>query len=148
MNPPDRGIAERGEEVAHDVADEMREVADEQVGELTDQLRGIVRALDAASGQLHEQAQDSVAEQVDAVADGLARICDRMASGSLRDLADDASAWARENPMGFLGGSVAVGFALSRLIKASRTGEESTSDDETFPTREEGVEHGPSNPIQ
>jgi hypothetical protein len=109
--------------IEHTPTGEMVEAAEHQVGQLTDQLRGVVRALDAASAQLRDQEQEGIAEQVDTVADGLARICERMAGGSLRDLADDASAWARENPSGFLGGSVAVGFALSRLMKASERGE-------------------------
>ncbi len=121
-----RDVVEEGKEVVHEMSDQMKDIAENQMHELTQQLRGIVSALDAASMQLEEQEQRNLSEQVDTIADALDRFCERLSSGSLKGVAEDARGWATENPTGFFGGSVALGFALSRLLKAS-SGESTSS---------------------
>lgn len=114
-----RALADQGREMAEDLAHEVRGAAEGYMSEAARQLDGIARALDAASSELRNQGQAGIAEQVDEVCDGLERLSTRMSSNDLNAVAEDARSWARDNPAGFLGGSVALGFALSRLLKAS-----------------------------
>jgi hypothetical protein len=59
-----------------------------------------------------------LAEYAQRLSEGVARVADHVRHRSLDELTADAQMLARRNPAVFLVGSVAVGLALSRFMKA------------------------------
>ena len=116
-------LAEEGREVARELGSQAQHAAEGFIFQAVEQIGGIADALEVAARELRNNEQDPIADQAEAVAQGLDRLSQRLANNDLDTLADDARNWARDNPAAFLGGSVAVGFALSRLFKASGRGE-------------------------
>lgn len=91
------------------------EAGKEAVAEQAESLAG---AIGTAARQLEEQNQ-SLAGYASELADSVGRLADSLRNRSLDELAADTQALARRNPTLFLLGSVAVGVALSRFMKAS-----------------------------
>src|SRR4051795_10429042 len=133
-NGGDAGVKEQAQEKAQ----EVREQAGEQVRQVTGQARGRAREqIDQrstqAGEQVHQQAGDlrDVAHQLrEQGKEGPAKIADQVA-----DRAERAGTWmkesdadhilsevedlARSNPWAVAAGGIALGFAASRLLKAS-----------------------------
>ncbi|EIE50835.1 hypothetical protein C357_11849 [Citreicella sp. 357] len=107
------------ESVAARARDEAGEQADRARTGVASELSGIARALDTAAGELREGSpQEQVFGQV---ANGLSGVSDAIRDRDLADLASEVSAFARRNPLGFLGGAALAGFAATRFAKASGT---------------------------
>lgn len=142
--PPGPGRRERGgpppessEMRSGEMKEDARRAAQEMKGRARDTLE---QGKERAAGKAEEVA-DAVGEAADRigernptmaehalrVSDGIARLADRLRSGNIDDLASEATALARRNPMLFVAGSVGLGMLLSRFMKASgsrqRTGE-------------------------
>ena len=79
----------------------------------------IAKALDDAATRLKDENQDGVAAYASHVASSITTLADRLRQSSVDELARDARQLARSNPALFLMGSVAVGFGLTRFLKAS-----------------------------
>ena len=86
----------------------------EQVGDALSEAAGRLRSSDQLGG---------LAAYTGQLADSLGQLAERIRSRSIEDLTADARQAARSNPVLFLAGSVAVGFALSRILKAGTAGE-------------------------
>jgi exonuclease VII small subunit len=93
-----------------------------------DHINDIAQALERAASQL----DDPLASYANRAALGVGNLATRLREGSIDDLLEDTRRLARRNPALFLAGGVAIGFALSRFIKAS--GQRVNLDDE-YPTR-------------
>lgn len=74
------------------------------------------RSLRETSASLADQ--PNLRAYVDAAADGLDGLSAQIRAQSLGDLYDDASAFARQRPIGLLIGATAFGLLLSRFLKA------------------------------
>jgi gas vesicle protein len=113
-----REAADAAKDVAAGAADRFQDQTREQqrtgadfVGKLAGNIREAARAFEndvpfAARGI------NSAAEYVDEAAD-------KIRNGSLRDLVDGATDFAKRQPAAFLGLSVLAGFAAVRFLKAS-----------------------------
>ena len=77
------------------------------------------RAVDVAANRLKEDNQEGLASFATHVASSITSLADHLRERSVDDLANDARQLARSNPAMFLAGSVAVGFGLTRFLKAS-----------------------------
>lgn len=101
-----------------------------------DHVSEIAQAITRASEQLRDT-QPTLADYTSRLADGVGNLATRLREGSWEALVDDTRQLARRNPALYLAGGVAVGFALSRFVKAS--GERASSGREYFaePTAEQ-----------
>jgi hypothetical protein len=125
-----RSARELGEEIRAASADLVRE-AQTQAREAVERgkeraagsLDHLVTALHGSADQLREN-EPRLADAASAAARYLQSTAERLHEQDLKGLARDASGFARRNPAVFLGGAVAIGFALSRLVKASNEGED------------------------
>jgi hypothetical protein len=91
-----------------------------------DQIDEVARALNRAGEQLNES-QPTIANYAGQMASNVSRLATRLRDGSIDDLVKDTRELAKRNPGMFLAGGVALGFALSRFLKAS--GEQTSSTD-------------------
>jgi hypothetical protein len=125
-------------EQAQDKAQEVREKAGEQVRNATGQARDRVRDqvderstqmgrqvttqagdLRSVAGQLREQGKDAPARMVEQVADRAERAGSWLTESDADRILGDVEDFARSNPWAVAAGGLALGFAASRVLKAS-----------------------------
>ena len=82
----------------------------------TEKLAGVAERI---SEELKDQDQESLADYAGQLAGGMKSFADSLRQRNLDELVKDTQQLARNNPTLFLMGSVAVGIALSRFLKAS-----------------------------
>jgi hypothetical protein len=114
-------------DVAEDVKDQVRSSAAHQKDAAAQQMDGWAHALKSASDDLHGRGQDSVAAWVRQAADGLERASGTVRERNVDDLVGTVEDFARRQPVAFLGGAVAAGFGLARLMKSSADRRRSTT---------------------
>ncbi|WP_236843408.1 hypothetical protein [Bradyrhizobium icense] len=117
--------ADAAKDVASGTADRLQEQAGEQqrtgadfIGRLAGDIRNAARAFES-DAPFAARSINSAAEYVDEAAE-------KIRNGSLRDLLDGATDFARRQPAAFLGLSVLAGFAAVRFLKASGNQSSST----------------------
>jgi hypothetical protein len=110
---------EKAQEVQSQARDRVREQVDQRSTQAGEQAGSAAQALRDASQKLREDGNEPVAK-------GMERVADRVesAGGWLRDSDGDAilrdvEDFGRRNPLAVIAGGVAIGFAASRLLKAS-----------------------------
>lgn len=118
-----RAAKEQASAFAADVGHELNQSADEQKVRGAEAIQGFARAMSSAAGELEGQSP-MVARYVRDAAQQVDALSGNLRSKSVPDLMHAASDLARAQPMLFLAGAVASGFALSRFLKssASRSG--------------------------
>ena len=104
---------------ADDVKDQVRASAAKQKDAAAQQMDGWAHALKTASDDLDSRGQASVAAYVRQAADGLERASGTVRERGVDDLIGTVEDFARRQPVAFLGGAVAAGFGLARLMKSS-----------------------------
>jgi uncharacterized phage infection (PIP) family protein YhgE len=105
--------------VAQDVkrqGQEQFEARKQTAAHQTEKLAGVVERV---SEELKDQDQESLADYAGQLAGGMKSFADSLRQRNLDELVKDTQQLARNNPTLFLMGSVAVGIALSRFLKAS-----------------------------
>lgn len=105
-------------DLATEAKQQARGMIDEKKGVLADQLSGVARAFRNVSGDLQGEASP-IARYVDDLAASVDRVAQNIKERDLQGVASDVQSFARRQPALFIGGCVAVGFALSRFLKAS-----------------------------
>lgn len=83
-----------------------------------DQIDHFAQALTRAGEELNHS-QPTLANYASQVASTVSNLASRLREGNMDDLISDTRELARRNPGMFLAGGVALGFALSRFLKAS-----------------------------
>src|SRR5262245_31018207 len=83
-----------------------------------DHIDSVAQALNSARERLDHD-QPTLAAYAGRMSTGVGNLATRLRDGSLDDLLQDTRDLARRNPVLFLAGGVAIGFALSRFLKAS-----------------------------
>lgn len=84
-----------------------------------DQIEGLVEGAQSVASAMEGHDSLGLAQGISDMASNLGEFADRMRNKSAEELLQEGARLARQNPMLFLAGTVAVGFALSRFIKAS-----------------------------
>jgi hypothetical protein len=107
------------------------EAGKKTAAEGVEQLAG---ALDQATESLERGEQQSLAGYAQELAASVRSLAANLRDRSLDDLVTDTQALARRNPTLFFFGSVAVGIALSRFLKASGERQESRFPDNIMPS--------------
>ena len=84
-------------------------------------VEGIAGSMDAAAAHLSQEDMTRLSGYVHDMAQSLTGFAGTLRERSGDEMLQDISAMARRNPALFLGGSVALGFGLSRFARAGRT---------------------------
>lgn len=117
-----REDARRLKEKAIETGREARQRGKEQLeagkSSAADQVQKLAGVVERAAGELQQQ-DDSLAGYAGDLAGGMSRFAEGLRSRSIDELAGEVQSLARRNPTVFLLGSVALGIALSRFLKAS-----------------------------
>jgi hypothetical protein len=100
-----------------------------------DQLEGLVEGAQSVASAMEGRETLGLAQGISDVASGLGEFADRMRNKSAEELLQEGARLARQNPLLFLAGTVAVGFALSRFLRASAD----ASDTSTSATADDGL---------
>lgn len=122
-----KSLSDTASSTASSIADAAKRRADDALAtgleRGVEDLKSVAGAVEDASKRIREESPDSVAAQLSDYCVGAARKASEFAEGlrgrSLDDLASDLRGVARNNPAVFVAGSIAVGFALSRFLRAS-----------------------------
>jgi hypothetical protein len=83
-----------------------------------DQIDQVAQALSRAGEELN-QSQPTLANYAAQIASSVSTFSNRLRDGNMDDLVSDARELANRNPGLFILGGVALGFAVSRFLKAS-----------------------------
>jgi hypothetical protein len=111
-SPPGRsGLSEQ-------IKQDGRQRIEEGKRTAADHIDSVAQALDSARERL-DQDQPTLAAYAGRMSTGVGNLATRLRDGSLDDLLQDTRDLARRNPVLFIAGGVAIGFALSRFLKAS-----------------------------
>jgi hypothetical protein len=97
----------------------LKEQIDRRSTELGTQGRSLARALHRAGEQLHGEGDQAPARLAHAAADQIERASGYLTGTSADRLLDDVEAQARRRPWLAAGAGALLGFAASRLLKAS-----------------------------
>jgi hypothetical protein len=132
----DQGATAQAKDKAQEVAGQAQEKAQEAAGQARDQLRsqidqrstqagrqvsGHAKSLRSVGEQLRERGEDKPAELAAQAAQRLERAGGWLSDSDADRILDDVEDFARKNPWAVMAGGLALGFAASRLLKASST---------------------------
>lgn len=103
--------------MAQDAASAAASHADAAKSSVADEVSGVASALRTAAEEMRSGSpQERTFGQI---AEGLADASDAMREKDLSEMVQDVSAFARRNPLVFLGGAALIGFAATRFAKAT-----------------------------
>ena len=103
-------VSSQAQDAATDAATDVQDRVVDETQQTADAARNAADAFDANS--LQAAALDHLAQNIEGVTDALRQ-------KTVEGLADDVAVFARRNPLLFLGGAAAVGFAAARFLKSS-----------------------------
>jgi hypothetical protein len=142
----DGGAINKAKSEAAGMAQDVKRQGQEQfegrkqtAADQTEKLAGVVERV---SEELKDQDQDSLADYTGQLAGSMKNFAESLRQRSLDEFVKDTQQLARSNPTLFLMGSVAVGIALSRFLKASaeRSGPNRSNDSEFSDSSRSAVE--------
>lgn len=108
-----------------DAANAAHSQADAVKSNVADEVSGVASALRTAAEEMRSGSpQERTFGQI---AEGLADASDALREKDLGTMVSDVSAFARKNPMVFLGGAALIGFAATRFAKASHDSQSNTA---------------------
>jgi hypothetical protein len=120
-------------DLAHQASQQAKQVAEQRKGTVADSISGVARALQSTATSLESEQQDLFARAAYDAATRLQGFAASVRDKDLDGVRRDAENLARTRPALFIGGCVALGFALSRFLKASASRPAPTSSDEESP---------------
>jgi hypothetical protein len=142
MSTPDQSSAPKAADRAQEHLHNLTQDASSAVGELkeqgtqkyeqyrdlaAEQIEGLVEGAQSAASAMEGHDTLGLAQGLADVASSLGEFADRMRHKSAEELLQEGARVARENPVLFLAGTVAVGFALSRFLRASASSDTASS---------------------
>lgn len=143
MSTPDtdsRG-AQRDADIGSSMRDDMANAGREAADEAKRQADSVYRdaqagasamaadasgAIDSAARALEDAGHETLSEAANALSERMRSFSGYLENRKLEDLLADARRLAQRNPGMFVAGGMAIGFALSRFLKASSNGGRST----------------------
>src|SRR5438067_4535348 len=118
-----RAVQEQASEFAANVGQELTKTAENQKTRGVDAIQCFARAISRAAAELENQSPQ-VARSVRDAAAKVEGLSNNLSNHSVDELVRAATDLARSQPMLFIGGAVAAGFALSRFLKSSASNQE------------------------
>jgi len=111
--------ADKFEETKQKATDAAKAKGDEATTQAGSQLEELSETIDAVASTLSDEDREGLADYARQMSSGMNQLAERLQTQSIDELAGDVKKMARENPNGFLLGSIALGFGLSRFGKAT-----------------------------
>lgn len=99
--------------------DRARSAAEDGKIRATEKLDGFARSIHDVAGNLEEQVGPQLAQYAHRAADALDEFSANLRNKEVDELVDDAREFVRRSPAIAIGAAVALGFALSRFLKAT-----------------------------
>jgi acyl-CoA reductase-like NAD-dependent aldehyde dehydrogenase len=112
-------VKDKAREGAQQARDRARDEVDRRSTEAGEQVSATADAIRQASSHLREQGQDTPARLVEQAAGHVERAGGWLQESDGDRILNDVEDLARRNPLAVIAGGVVVGFALSRVLKAS-----------------------------
>ncbi len=106
-------------ELAQTAASAGKAQLDTGLGQAAGQVEQVAKVIDETADRLKRENHEGLAAYASQVAGSIESVANRLRNSSVDELATEARQLARSNPTLFLLGSVAVGFGLTRFLKAS-----------------------------
>jgi hypothetical protein len=103
-------------ETAKQAGEQKLETGKKSAAEQAQKLAGV---MEQASTQLKESDLQSLADYTSQIANSIKSVSDSLRHRSIDDFVKDTQSLARSNPTLFLLGSIGIGVAISRFLKAS-----------------------------
>jgi hypothetical protein len=125
-----KDIGQRVIDDAHEAVDSAREQLESGKRHAAEQADHLADAASDMASTLTEQDLQGLASLAKSLSDSLSVLAERLQHRNLEELIGDARELARDNPALFLFGSVAIGFGLSRFLKASEPSDDRASTDD------------------
>lgn len=113
-------VREEASRLRGEAGDRVRSYAEDGKARATDRLDGFAQSIHDIAGNLEDQVGPQLAQYAHSAADKLDEISANLRNKSVDELVDDARGFVRRSPAIAIGAAVAVGFALSRFLKASK----------------------------
>lgn len=110
---------EKAQEAAGQARDRMRSQIDQRSTDAGRQVRGHASDLRSVGEQLREQGKDQPAKLADQAAERIERVGSWLEDSDADRILGDVEDFARRNPWAVVAGGLALGFAASRMLKAS-----------------------------
>jgi len=132
----DQGATAQAKDKAQELAGQAQEQAQQAAGQARDQLRTQIDQRSSQAGervssqagdlrsvgeQLRQQGKEQPAKLADQAADRLERAGGWLTESDADRILGDVEDFARKNPWAVMAGGLALGFAASRMLKASST---------------------------
>jgi hypothetical protein len=136
MTMSDQGATAQAKDKAQEVAGQAQEKAQEAAGQARDRVRTQIDQRSTQAGEqvsthasnlrsvgdsLREQGQDQPAKLADQAAERLEQAGGWLTDNDADRILSDVEDFARKNPWAVMAGGLALGFAASRMLKASST---------------------------
>jgi hypothetical protein len=116
------GMQEQAAEAARAAASDARERAESVYRDASSAAGKTSDAIDDAADALASSGHETLSQAAAALSDRVRSLSSYLEDRKLEDLIGDARTLAQRNPALFIAGGVALGFALSRFLKASASG--------------------------
>jgi len=122
-----RAVKQQASDFAANVGEELSKTAEDQKARGVEAIQGFAHAINTAAAELENQSP-LVARYVRDAVEKVEELSGNISSRDVKQLLKATSDLARAQPLLFLGGAVAAGFALARFLKSSGKNNESESD--------------------
>jgi len=113
-----QAVKEQASEFAANVGHELSKTADNQKTRGVEAIQSFARAISSAAAELDDKSPQ-LARSVHAAASKVEGLSQTLNNRSVDDLLKVATDLARSQPLLFIGGAVAAGFAMARFLKSS-----------------------------
>jgi ElaB/YqjD/DUF883 family membrane-anchored ribosome-binding protein len=112
-------VAERAQEGAGQARDKVREQVDQRSSQAGQQVQSAAGDARSFAEHLRSQGKDAPARYTEQAADRAERLGGYLEHADGDEILRDVEDFARRNPWAVVAGGVAIGFTLSRMLKAS-----------------------------
>lgn len=121
MSDQTRGTNKQGPGT-EEARERVRQGAEQGKGRVEETLADVAGATESAADDLEQRGEAQLANLARQAASQFTSLADSLQNRNADELLGDAQRLAQTNPAMFLGGSVGVGFALSRLFRSGGEG--------------------------
>jgi hypothetical protein len=122
-----RQAAEKAGEIAQPLRRKARDIAEEQKAAGAERLGDVARAVHEAADNIGSQLPSPAADYIHQAASSLERASSKLRESSVEDLVRSVNEFAHRQPVVFFSAAVLTGFALSRFLKSSIGGFQTSS---------------------
>ena len=134
---------ERAQEAAGQAKDRIREQVDQRSTQAGEQVTGAAGDVRSVAEELRKQGRDGPARAAGRAADEAERLGGYLTRSDGDTILRDAEDFGRQRPWAVVAGAFAIGFAASRLLKASSSERYRSSQTQALPQPTTGVSPQP-----